>query len=314
MQALLSITLILCFLYILFAGCTRTQKPAQARLTVVATVLPIWTITEQVTRGIPGVDVKLLILPNQGSPHDISMTVAQGAMLEKADVLVMNGLGLERFLENNPALKSQSLQIIRVASVVDTSGLSIGTEFQTAHESDHEGFTVNPHGWVSPRQEIVMTRWLADQFALLDPTFAEQYRLNAERYVIRLDSLNFRFQGLIQQAPNKRIVTFHRAFDYLARDYGLEVVAVIENDPGLAPSARHLAELIQTIRESRPVAIFTEPYYPDNVAQTASAETGVPVFVLDPLETGPVDPEAYLQAMWSNLQTLGMALLVNRGR
>jgi zinc transport system substrate-binding protein len=124
--------------------------------------------------------------------------------------------------------------------------------------------------------------------------------------------LDFRFKGLIQQAPNRRVVAFHRAFDYLARDYGLEIVAVIENDPGVEPSARDLAALARQIKAAAPVAIFAEPQYPARVAQTLSTETGVPLYVLNPLETGPADPDAYINAMWENLKTLGTALLLNR--
>jgi zinc transport system substrate-binding protein len=297
---------------LLLPSCTRTERSATARLTVAATFLPIWTIARNVAQGIPGVDVKLLLPPGMGSPHDVSLTVAQGALLEKADVLVMNGLGLERFLDNNPALKRPDLVIIRATESVDTVGLPVAPELLEIPGGEHEGFAVNPHAWVSPRQEIIMTRYVADQFARIDTAFTDQYHINADRYVARLDSLDYRFRELVAQAPNRRIVTFHRAFDYLARDYGLEIVGVIENEPGMEPSARALTDLVRKIQQTKPAAIFTEPYYPDKVARTLSDETGVPVYQLDPVETGPADANAYISAMWRNMQVLGTALLLRK--
>jgi len=305
-----------------FIGCRDARQPAQeTRLNVVCSFLPVYVITQNVTQGVPGVSVRVLLSPSVGCPHDYSMTPTEASMLEKADVLVMNGLGMEAFLMNNPALEKQDLQIMVATRLVDSISAVIlkdesahlipNLESSPGHDHEEKLFYTNPHAWVSPFQAARMSKFIGRQFARIDSQYTPIYLSNAERYASRLDSLGRAFKDLIARAPNMRIVTFHRAFDYLARDCGLEIVAVIESDAGVAPSARELTRLIELINEKKPAAIFSEPQYSDRLAKMLADETGVPVSVLDPATTGPSDPESYVNIMDQNLQTLRKALYPN---
>ncbi len=110
---------------------------------------------------------------------------------------------------------------------------------------------------------------------------------------------------------NRQIITFHAAFPYFARAYGLEVVAVVNHEPGDALSPAQLAELVRTVRELGQPPLFTEPQYDDMAAQTLARETGAPVYTLDPVVTGPetdVPLTLYEDTMRENLNTLLQAL------
>src|SRR5690606_20922099 len=156
-------------------------------------------------------------------------------------------------------------------------------EHGAACNHDHHGHdhgSVNPHVWVSPRQAAIQVRALGDGLAARDPEHAAAYRANAAAYADRLTALHERMRAASRQFTNRRIVPFHDAFAYLARDLDLEVVATLTQDPDHAPSARRIADTIGVIRETRPAAIFFEPAYSDRLARSVSSETGVAMYAL----------------------------------
>ena len=113
----------------------------------------------------------------------------------------------------------------------------------------------------------------------------------------------------VKELKNNRIVQPHGAFDYLARDIGLEVVAVTQPH-GQEPSAAEMLELVRSMREKQAGAVFTEPQYSPKVGQTLAKETGIPTAVLDPVASGPEDAplDYYETAMRKNLETLRATL------
>jgi zinc transport system substrate-binding protein len=111
-------------------------------------------------------------------------------------------------------------------------------------------------------------------------------------------------------APYKgrKIITFHDAFPYFAEEFGLSIAAVVEREPGSAPSAKDLSETIDLIRKAGIKVLFSEPQYPATAVETIARETGAKVYLLDPGVTGPDDPGAYITIMKANLKTLLEAL------
>ncbi len=300
------------FLVLGLISCRKTDNSAQKpRLLVVCTFLPVYVLTQNVVYGVPGVEVRLLLAANAGCPHDYMLTPTEAVMLEKADVLVLNGLGMEQFLRNNPALTRTGTEKIEAGEAVDT--LLTPREHSTEQAEDrheHSGVAeINPHGWVSPFQAARMARFIGDRLAQIDSPYSEEYRAHAQAYAARLDSLGHEFEDLVARAQNKRIVTFHHAFDYLARDVGLEIMEVVEPSPGVEPSAKSLAQLAKEIKARRPAALFSEPQYSNRLVETLASETGVVVLVLDPAASGDSDPQSYLKIMRQNLLTLRRALL-----
>ena len=118
------------------------------------------------------------------------------------------------------------------------------------------------------------------------------------------------FAAAGKEFRSRKIVTEHAVFDYLARDAGLEIVAVVEESPGQEPSAAEMLELVKLVKSSGAGAVFTEPQYPAKVGQTIAKEAGVPVAVLDPVATGPDNPplDYYQKIMATNLDTLRRTL------
>src|SRR5204862_4917853 len=105
----------------------------------------------------------------------------------------------------------------------------------------------------------------------------------------------------LDRLQNRNIVTFHEAFPYFASEFNLNIVGVVERDPGSQPNAGELAKSIQTVRKAKVKAVFAEPQYPAKSAEIIHRETGVPISILDPAVTGPREPskarDSYLITM-----------------
>lgn len=198
-----------------------------------------------------------------------------------------------------------------------SSSCSHGHDHGAAHGHDHSDSDVNAHTWVSPRQAIIQVRTLAKKLGEVDAANAEQYRVNGEAYVVRLEALAQKMESAARDFTNRNIVTGHAAFDYLARDLGLNVVATLTTIPGETGSAAEMARVIDAIRKSRAAAVFQEPPFSDKMAETIARDAGVPVYPLNPLNSDAGLPKAaapqevrrlYEDVMEQNLATLQRAL------
>jgi zinc transport system substrate-binding protein len=123
-----------------------------------------------------------------------------------------------------------------------------------------------------------------------------------------LEKLGLKMYSSLAPYKGTKIITLHDAFPYFAQEFGLEIAAVVEIEPGAQPSAKELADIIELIKKEGIKAIFSEQWYPVPSLETISRETGVQVYFLNPATSGEDDPDAYLAIMQENLETLEEAL------
>ena len=294
-----------------------------AALNVLCTTFPIHQIARNVAQGRAGVDLQLMLPAGMGCPHDYALTPLDMRKLAGADVLVVNGLGLEDFLGAPVLAAHPGLATIDGSAGIpdlleyahEHSEAEEGRDHEEAAESDrgehghprHEG--VNPHLFASPRQAARIALNVAAGLSKADPEGADLYSRNAQAYANRLNALADEMAALGQTLKNNRIVEPHGVFDYLARDMGLEVVAVLRPH-GQEPSAAEMLELVREIRAERAGAIFTEPQYSAKVGAALARETGLPTATLDPVATGPdaAPLDYYETAMRQNMEVLRATL------
>ena len=260
---------------------------------IVTSFYPMYIATLNVAGDIPGVEVANMTQPFTGCLHDYQLTTEDMMGLSRANVFVVNGAGMESFLDKVVGQLSD-LKVVQASAGIELLG--------------GEKNTGNPHVWLSPSQYIQQVRHIAEGLAKYDPERAGAYLRNAEVYVRKLEALRSRMKDGLKGAKTREIITFHEAFPYFAREFDLTIAAVIEREPGSEPSARELAETIELVRKTGIKALFTEPQYPAKCAETIAAETGAKVYTLDPGVTGPMTPDAYIQMMESNLAVLQQAL------
>jgi ABC-type Zn uptake system ZnuABC Zn-binding protein ZnuA len=292
------------------AGCGRDRgRAGSGRPGVVATVLPVYVLALDVAGENPGVELSLLLPAGSGCPHDYALSPGDVARLARARLLLANGAGFEAFLTRETlAAANKDLKVAELSAnlaLIPREPEAGGEEGAGHHH--HEG-AFNPHTFASPRNAAKMTRRIAEELAALDPAGAAAYRRNAEESARRLEALADELAAAAKDFPNRKVVAMHDVFAYLARDAGLEVVGVIEEEPGQEPGMGTFAKLVKRTRAEKPAAILSEPQYSDRPAQALSRETGVPVFPLDPFASGRAERGAYLAAMRGNLATLRKAL------
>ncbi len=305
--------LVLFVLCLLTIGIPLSARADSAELKLLATTFPMHQLARRVVEGQAGIQLSLLLPAQAGCPHDYALTPQDMRKLADADVLLVNGLGLEEFLGAPIRKANPNLKIIDASRGVD------GILPYAADRADKEGYhhesegrhtEANPHLFASPRMMARMAVALAEKLIPLFPEGAERFRANAQSYANELNSLADKFAELSGKVKNNRIVTQHGVFDYLARDAGLEVIAVVQAHAGQEPAAAEMLRLIRTIRTRQAGAIFTEPQYPDKIGRTLSMETEVPLAVLDPVATGPENAarDYYVTTMRGNLAVLEKTL------
>jgi zinc transport system substrate-binding protein len=259
---------------------------------IVASFYPVYVAVLNVVGEAPGVSVESMARVTAGCLHDYQMTTEDMVTLSKANAFVINGAGMESFLE--AAVKQRPGLVVIDASAGITPIRSGGED--------------NPHIWVSLSLHRRQVMTIADGLAKADPSRADVYHRNAVAYDRKLQELAGRMQAALKDLKSRDIVTMHEAFPYFAREFDLKVVRVIEREPGGEPSAREMVETIRIIKQAGVRAVFVEPQYPAKAAEAIARETGIALHVLDPVVSGPATAGAYLQIMEHNLKELVAAL------
>ncbi len=303
------IPLAACFIsLVLFVPPLQAGTPQNRHdLRILASFLPIYIFTNNVTQGVPGVSVELMLPPGMGCPHDYTLTPGDMKKIAVSSVLVTNGLGVEEFAGRPVQAANPDIKIIDASRGITPPESKEG---HSHHGHEHHPGQINAHVWTSPALAAVQVRNIAESLSTIDPKHSELYRKNAASFTARLEKLIFGVKDTAGKLKKRRVVAFHNVFDYLARDLGLTVVAYIEENPGQPPSAGNLNKLIQTIQKEKVAAIFAEAQYPPRLARVLSRETGVPFYVLDPVTTaqGAVGLDYYEKIMHANLAIIQKAL------
>jgi len=211
--------------------------------------------------------------------------------LETADAFVINGAGMESFMDK--VIKQRpDLQVIEASKNIELLKDSKGKE--------------NAHVWVSISGAIKEVNNIAEGLAAFDVKNADAYKENAKAYVKLLEAQSVKMHKELDSLKNKDIVTFHEAFPYFAKEFGLNIVAVVEREPGTGPSAKELAGLIDIIKRTQVKVLFAEPQYSQKAAESIAKQTGAKVYLLDPIVTGEkaAPPDSYIKAMDKNLKVL----------
>ncbi len=294
-RVILPIGLIILSLW-LMAGCTpKLEDNNQSKeLTIVTSFYPIYLHVINITQGIPGIKVVNMTQPQTGCLHDYQLTPNDLKILDQADIFVINGGGMENFID-------KAVAQIPTLEIVDAS-----SEIEFIH--DHH---INPHVWVSVSGAISQVSEIAKQLSGLDQAHEEAYHKNAKVYIEKLELLSQEMHDVLDHVPHKNIVTFHEAFPYFAKEFGLNIVGTIVDEPGSEPSAKDLEAIIENIKKHQVKAVFAEPQYESKSADVIAKEAKVKLYTLDPVVTGQANEsqkDQYLIVMRENLETLKEAL------
>ena len=267
-----------------------TASAALAELQVLATFYPMMVLTAKVTEGVPGVTVRNMAEKTVGCLHDYTLTPGDMKAIEEADVLVINGGGMEQFLD----------RVQRTREDLPVIDASAGIPME---DSAEEGM-LNAHVWLDPMLAARQVQNIADGLAQADPEHAQAYAANRDACVEQMTELDAELRETLAPFAGSKIITFHEAFTYFAKAYGLTVSGVMVVEPDETPSTREIAALCDLVRQEDIRVLFVEPQYTRSAAEVIARETGAEIFELDPCTSGDGTPESYAQAMRNNAAVL----------
>ena len=289
---------------LLLPGCTQAPSGSSQEegLTVLATTYPVYLFARTVAQGVEGVTVERLNTGSVSCLHDYTLSVDDMKKIEGADVIAMNGAGLEDFMDDALAASS--------AAVIDCSqGVALLENADHIHEEGdggHDHGHWDPHYWMDPGNAAVMVRNLQEGFALADPDHGDAYARNGEEAAGQLPSFAGDCTQALEGAEGAALITFHGGFRYFAQALGLPLLASIEEEEGSEASAMEINEITQLVKEHQLPVIFTEVNGSDATANAISRETGCQVAQLTMLMDGPEegDLSTYLEGVRSNVNTI----------
>ena len=243
-----------------------------------------------------------------GCLHDYSLTTDNMKLLEDCDIFVVNGAGMESFLDKVIQQKP-NLKIVDASEGIELIESNYNEDDDHDHDHDHDhDKEYNPHVWLSVKNAIKQVQNIESKLIEYNPDNKDIYSNNTKEYISQLNELDTKIHTELDKIENKNIVTFHEAFPYFAKEYNLNIVAVVQREAGSEPSAKELQETIEKIKKLDVKAICVEPQYSTKSAETISKETNVGVCTLDPIVTEESKNSSYIDIMNKNLETLKEAL------
>ena len=267
----------------------------EQKIIAIASFYPLYEFTKQV--GKEKVDVSILV-PFGIEPHDWEPTVKDLQKLQRANLVVINGVGFENWIHNFESIESNAV-------IVDTSnGISIIEEVDD--HDDHESFG-DPHIWLNPVMAQKQVENIALALAEIDPSNKEYYNKNAVSYIAQLDELDKKIKDELAKCSKKDFIAFHKAFTYFANQYGLNQHTILSYEPQGEPTSKTLVNIINLARELDIKIIFAEEAVDTRTSEVIANEIGGKVLVLSPVEVGDTKL-GYIEKMEQNLSNLQEAL------
>ena len=261
---------------------------SKEELTVVTSFYPMYVAAMNVVGDAPGVKLQNLSEPQTGCLHDFQLTPEDMKLLSTADVFIINGGGIEAFMED--VVKAYpNLTIVSTCEYLEL--LSDGDE-------------TNAHAWMSVGMYREMVQTIAMGLAKADPDNRALYEENAGVYDSKLMQLEERQKTVVAASQGTDVILFHEAYDYVADDYGMQVSCVMDLDEERQVSAGEVAEVLQAINEDGASLILAEELYGKSMAETVQKEADVSVIYLDPLNRGDYEADSYLLGMEHNIELL----------
>jgi len=297
---------------------SQNQQTDDEDFVVVTSFYPMYIATMNVVGDTEGVTLKNLSEPQTGCLHDFQLTPADMKLLSTADVFVINGGGIESFMEDI-AKQYPELVIIEACEGIE---LLCETE---AHGHEHESVThdeeehdkeddadsaddhnhdINAHAWMSVANYRKQVENIASGLVKIAPQLAESFLANAGDYDRKLEELQVEQESLLTLTQGEEVIMFHCAYDYVAEDLGLEVAFCMDLDEERQVSAGEVAEVIEVIEHHRVKYIFAEALYGTDMCEMVQKEADVEVIYLDPLNRGEYEADSYLKGMRENLKLI----------
>ncbi|MDH3394979.1 MAG: metal ABC transporter substrate-binding protein [Nitrosopumilus sp.] len=294
-MAIIAIVIIIPLSSIVVYGTNSNQQTSSidnSKLQVISSFNPLHEFSQEI--GQEKVDVTLLV-PVGVEPHDWEPTIKDVQQMQKSDLIIINGIGFEDWVDN---LNEKNYQ----GAIVDTSVGILAKNFDEKNTND----SIDPHIWLNPIYAKIQVQNIAVAFSNSDPENGEFYHTNAAKYIEKLNSLDSKIRNELSNC-NRDFIYFHNAFSYFADEYDLNQHTIIpSNNSHGEVTAKTLENVISTAKKLNIKVIFSEENASARTSEIIANEIGGKVLILSPLEV--VSDGTYFSKMTENLENLKEAL------
>ena len=257
------------------------------KFTVVTSFYPVYIAAANVVGDCPDILLKNLSEPQTGCLHDFQLTPEDMKLLSTADLFLVNGGGMESFL-TDVAEQYQGLSIVETAGGLD-------------------GISENAHVFMSVNLYKKQVEAIADALSVAIPEQEEEFRGFAAEYNGKLEELEAQQEEIKAASEKASVISFHEAYEYLAKDYGFDIEYAINLDEERQISSKEASDVLSAALADGRRVILAEEQYGSELAEMVQKETGIEVYYLDTLVRGDYELDSYLNSMKKNINLLKLA-------
>ncbi|MFC1687701.1 metal ABC transporter substrate-binding protein [Patescibacteria group bacterium] len=278
---------------------SKKSSEISQQVKVATTIFPLYDIV----RNIAGNKTEVVnILPSGASPHTFELTPQILKELQGASVAFTIGHGIDNWVND----LSESLSGIKIITVDKNVRLKT-FQSENGHEEDHALDEFDPHYWLSTDNAKIIAQTIAHELSTLNSENTGYYQNNLDAYLSELDEVSNNAIKALSTLPNNNLITIHDAWSYLGDELNFSVVGTFQPTPGIEPTPQQLTELQEIIVKYGVKALFSEPQLSAEIVQPFANDTGLDVYILDPLG-GVENRQSYIELIQYNVDTIYEAL------
>ena len=278
-KKILSILICASLICLCLMGCTgnTAKKKDNGKLKVMASFYIMYDFAKKI--GGDKVEVTNMV-PAGTEPHDWEPSTKDLIELEKSDVFLYNGAGMEQWVDD----VLESLDTEELTTVEASKGIKLLKDHD-AHEHDHEHSSENdPHVWLAPQNAKYEMNKIKKALIKADPKNKDYYEANYQKEAKKCDELDQLYKKELAKVSKRELVVAHEAFGYLCQAYNLEQMGIEGLSADDEPDPKQMSEVINFAKKHKVKTIFFEELVSPKVAKTIAKETGASAKKLDPLE------------------------------
>ena len=284
------ILIIIVALVILNANKRNKDNVNDTKTKIVTSFYPMYIIAENLLEGTNNTELVNMADVNVGCLHDYTLTTEDMKKVENADIFIINGLEMEKFLDK-VINSNQDMYII------DSS-----TNIQNLIKDEHE---TNPHIWTSIENYILQVKNISKELQNKDSINAQIYKENEEKYIEKLEKLREEYLETLKNLEGQKAIILNEAFEYFAQELKIEATTIKAEHEESTLSAETLKNIIKKVKEENINIIIIDKNDNKSNAETIANETGAEIYELNSGLIGSLEKDAYIKAMEENLCRVG---------
>ena len=252
-------------------------QAAAAKIRVAASITDLASIASTV--GGDQVECFAIARPT-ADVHHVEVLPSYMVRVSRADVYLKVGMQLDQWADQIID-GSRNSHLVIVDCSRDINALEKPTGQVNASMGDVHP-SGNPHYWLDPRNGATVAAQVAEALGRIDAEHAADYLARAESFAKDVDSEMVKGKGVVSALPSNVVITYHASWIYLASAFGLEIAGTAEPIPGIPPTAKHLQELVDIIKQRKVGFFLQEPYFSDDAGQFLARQTGLQIIKESP--------------------------------